>query len=69
MCVPATCVTDRPDLFVAELRKVQRHKERLRTEAPRIYAALEPLLEDLEVWMKAVGCQVSDNYYGRRGRR
>lgn len=34
--------------------KVQRHQERLRTENPRLHAALLPLLADLDSWMKSV---------------
>ena len=36
------------------IEKVQAHRERLRTEAPRIYAALKPLLDDLDQWMRDV---------------
>lgn len=44
---------------LAEVRagqdKVQGHIARLRTEAPRLHAALLPLLDDLGRWMGSVG--------------
>lgn len=47
---------------VAEIKKgqakVHGHIERLRTEAPRIYAALMPLLQDLGEWMDSVGAHI-----------
>lgn len=39
--------------------KVNRHVERLRTENPRLHAALQPLLADLDDWMTSVAGAVA----------
>jgi hypothetical protein len=41
--------------------KVAAHSDRLRKEAPRIYAAIEPLLKDLDWWMQAVNRRMLKN--------
>lgn len=41
-------------------RKVRDHTERLRTENPRMYAVLKPLLDDLAEWMFSVGDHLKD---------
>jgi hypothetical protein len=56
--VPNETPAERRRRQIAQIRagnhKVNRHTERLRTEAPRVHAALLPLLSDLDEWMGSV---------------